>query len=332
MDHRMFSRGLSGRAIRVSLLGVMALGASATMSLGAEGWRAGAPMMTARAFAGAALVGDDLYVIGGDSTSGPRSLTEIYDIKGDIWRASAALPVGLQQFGIATLDNRLYVAGGLQAGAEDANEASPSDGVWMLDPRVGTWVRAPSLPSARVGLALVAAGGKLYAMGGRGASPELIYVFDPETNAWSTAKARLSSERVDAAYVPLGNQIYVIGGRVGGAAISRVDLLDTGDGSWRSVAPMPAAREGHVAALLNGVIHVTGGETLSPPKTYADHFVLDVKTGSWSRMDPMPVPRHGSVAAADDNRFVVIGGSPGAGVYTVFTESDVVDIFETQAD
>ncbi|MBI1262271.1 MAG: hypothetical protein GC184_11155 [Rhizobiales bacterium] len=332
MDHRMLSRGGARRWLYASLLALAMLGTGASTALAAEGWRSGAPMMTARAFAGAALVGDDLYVIGGDSTSGPRSLTEIYDIKGDIWRASAALPVGLQQFGIAALDSRLYVAGGLQAGAQDANDAAPSNSVWMLDPRVGTWTRAPSLPTARVGLALVVAGGKIYAMGGRGADAELIYVFDPGTNQWTTDKARLSSERVDAAYIALGNDIYVIGGRIGGAATSRVDVLDTGNGNWRSAAAMPAPREGHVAALVNGVIHVTGGETLSPPKTYADHFALDVKTGSWSRLDPMPVPRHGSVAAADDNRFVVIGGSPGAGVYTVFTESDVVDIFETRAD
>ncbi|MDO9127346.1 MAG: hypothetical protein Q7U42_10805, partial [Parvibaculum sp.] len=71
----------------------------------------------------------------------------------------------------------------------------------------------------------------------------------------------------------------------------------------------------------------TGGEQRRPPRTYGDHFVLNVASGSWSRAAPMPTPRHGAVAAAMDGKFVVVGGSPGAGVYTVFTESDVVDIY-----
>ena len=70
-------------------------------AVSASGWREGSPMSTGRAFAGGAVLGSDLYVVGGDSTSGPRAVAEIYDIRGDIWRAAPALPVGLQQFGMA---------------------------------------------------------------------------------------------------------------------------------------------------------------------------------------------------------------------------------------
>jgi N-acetylneuraminic acid mutarotase len=81
---------------------------------------------------------------------------------------------------------------------------------------------------------------------------------------------------------------------------------------------------------VDGRIHVTGGELRRPPRTYGDHFVLDLASGSWSKAAPMPTPRHGAVAAASGDKFVVVGGSPGAGVYTVFTESDVVDIYSTE--
>ena len=50
---------------------IVALAASAPAT--AAGWSEGAPMSTGRAFAGGALLGSDLYVIGGDSTSGPRT-------------------------------------------------------------------------------------------------------------------------------------------------------------------------------------------------------------------------------------------------------------------
>ncbi len=44
----------------------------------------------------------------------------------------------------------------------------------------------------------------------------------------------------------------------------------------------------------------------------------------------MPTPRGGGVAAESGDKFVVVGGSPGPGVYAVFTESDVVDIYSTE--
>ena len=79
--------------------------------------------------------------------------------------------------------------------------------------------------------------------------------------------------------------------------------------------------------MLDGRLHVTGGEQRRPLRTYGDHFVLDLAGTTWRRAPSMPTPRHGAVAAAANNRFIVVGGSPGAGVYTVFTESDVVDIY-----
>ncbi|PKQ04532.1 MAG: hypothetical protein CVT73_13305 [Alphaproteobacteria bacterium HGW-Alphaproteobacteria-12] len=264
----------------------------------ATGWSEGAPMSTGRAFAGGALLGNDFYVIGGDSTSGPRTVAEIYDMRGNIWRAAPALPVGLQQFGMAAHGGRLFVSGGYEAPAPQRQdfpasggasglagvvEARDTAGGWVYDPRVGAWVGIADMPSSRAGHGLVAVGGRIYALGGRG----------------------------------------------GGA--SRVWAYDTGTDSWEAVGDaMPAPRSGHVAALLDGKLHVTGGEQRVPPRTYGDHFVLDLADNRWEQAKPMPTPRHGAVAAATEGKFVVVGGSPGAGVYTVFTESDVVDIYSAE--
>jgi N-acetylneuraminic acid mutarotase len=292
----------------------------------ADGWLEGAPMTTARAYAGAAQVGDDLYVIGGSGTSGPRSLTEIYDTVGNIWRAAAALPVGLEQFGIAVSGGKIYVAGGYsQTNTRDgASDDEESDDLWIFDPTVGVWVSGPHMPAPRVGLGLVAAGGKLYALGGKGAQASRVYVYDLHSGAWSVARAAMPAPRTDAAYAVVGDSIYVIGG-FDGHALARVDILDTATGAWRAGPALPTPRAGHVAAVLGGKIHVVGGETISPPRTYPDHFVLS--GAGWDRAASMPTPRHGAVASGANGKLFVVGGSAGAGVYTVFTESDVVDIY-----
>lgn len=316
----------TSRAFMLPALLVVALFAGAPAW--ADGWHEGSPMTTARAHSGGALLGDDFYVIGGGSTSGPRSLTEIYDTVGDIWRAAAALPVGLEQFGIATNGGKIYVAGGYETAASDTDAREiESDALWIFDLSLGAWVSGPAMPEPRVGLSLASVGGKIYAIGGRGPNAGQIFVFDPESSSWTISKASLPSPRSDSAVVVLDGAIYVIGGAVGHVATTRVDIFNPANGTWRAGPALPAPREGHVAAVLDGSIHVTGGQSISPPKTYPDHFVLDAGGSQWRRAAPIPTPRHGAVAAAAHGKFFVVGGSPGAGVYTVFTASDVVDIY-----
>lgn len=325
---QLWRKRVTTRSVLAGLVaGILSLTFAGELQAG-DGWRDGEPMITARSHAGAALLGDDFYVVGGDSTSGPLSLTEIYDMKGNIWRASAALPVGLQQFGMASSAGKLYVAGGLQAGEAEGEPAHATSKVWILDPRIGTWTDGPRLPDARSDLGLVNVGDKLYALGGQGENAEQVYMYDPALDKWQVVGSPMPVARSGAAYVASGKSIYAIGGRIGGTASARVDVFDTASGTWRAAASLPEARAGHVAALVNGRIHVTGGESLSPPKTYADHFVLDAQGKGWTRLAALHVPRHGSVAGAYGNQFVVIGGSPGAGVYTVFTQSDTVDIYD----
>jgi N-acetylneuraminic acid mutarotase len=296
----------------------------------AAGWREGAPMTTARANAGGVLVGDDLYVIGGSSTSGPRSLTEVYDTVGDIWRAAAPLSVGIEQFGIATDGRSIFVAGGYEAAGTDGNDDYESDALWIFDVKSGVWSDGPRMPGWRVGLSLAVVGDKVYALGGRGSAEQRIYVYDQSERAWTVSRVSDPAPRTDSAVIVVDGLIYVIGGKDRNGASARVDIFDPAKGTWRSGPAMPAPREGHVAALLNGEIHVSGGQSINPPRTFADHFVLDLKTNRWRTAVAMPTPRHASVAAVNDGRLFVVGGAAGAGVYTVFTASDVVDIYSTQ--
>ena len=296
----------------------------------AGSWREGAPMTTARANAGGVLVGSDFYVIGGSSTSGPRSLSEVYDTLGDIWRAAAALPVGLEQFGIATDGERIFVAGGFETSGGEGTGDAPSNALWIFDVKSGAWVAGPSMPGTRIGLSLAYVDGKVYAIGGRGYEAGRIFVYDVAKKSWSIARFSDPDPRSSGAAVVVGNSIYLIGGLDSHGASSRVDILDVSRGAFRRGSSLPAPREGHVAALVDGKIHVTGGQSLSPPKSYADHFVLDLKSDNWSQEAPLPTARHGSVAAGTHGKFFVVGGAPGAGVYTVFTSSDVVDIYSNK--
>lgn len=311
-------------------IAVLILLAATGMQAHAESWKEGAPMLNGRVMAASAVLGEELYVLGGDAIAGPRSDTEIFDLKGNFWRATSALPAGVQQAAAAALDGRIYVSGGYKANKERPEKAGgPSRSLWIFNPRIGTWVDGASMPAARVGHGLVAVDDKLYAVGGKGPDAARVTVYDPAENKWSDTGAAIPAPRVEAAYVAAGNSIYVIGGlSASGDAMSRVDIFDVVTGSWSRGPDLPSPRAGHVAVILGNAIHVLGGERRDPPKTHGDHFVMDLdgQTG-WRSSAALPTPRHGAVAAADGGKLVVAGGSPGAGFYSVFTESDVVEIF-----
>jgi len=312
------------RFLKIAFMALAALSAGFGPSW-AAGWKEGQHMPTARAYAGAAVLGDTLYVIGGGGTTGPRSLTETYDLTYKRWGLGAALPAGLQQFGIAVLNGKIYVAGGYKAAdAMAGTQEGETAELWVFDPTVGIWVSRSSMPSARSSFGLLASGSKLYAVGG---DTGAVFVFDPSKDAWSVAKSALPAPRKGAAYAVMGESLYVIGGVQGSAATARVDIYDTAKDSWRSGSALPSPRQGIAAAVIGSEIHVAGGQIVEPPKTYADHFVLNTKTGGWSKSAAMPTARHAAAAIAVNNDFYVIGGSPGAGVYTVFTQTDVMEVW-----
>jgi N-acetylneuraminic acid mutarotase len=80
--------------------------------------------------------------------------------------------------------------------------------------------------------------------------------------------------------------------------------------------------------ILSGKVHVTGGQSIQPLKTFAEHLVLDPKSGSWSPAAEMPTPRHGLASAVLNGDWYVVGGGKGAGVFTAFTASDTVEVFQ----
>src|SRR2546428_11622176 len=75
---------------------------------------------------------------------------------------------------------------------------------------------------------------------------------------------------------------------------------------------MPSRRGGLAAALLDGAIHVIGGETRG--SVFANHEVYDPATDRWTTAPALPVARHGLAAAVVGGRLYVIGGGPPPGL------------------
>src|SRR5437879_9670386 len=130
---------------------------------------------------GAAAAGGRLFVIGGFDAVG-TSLRNVWVFDGSAWSAGPRLPLGLDHTSAAALDDHVYLAGGHSFGRDSAR-------LFRLDG--SSWTELASMHHARGGHALIAAAGKLYAIGGNNAFSDdgQAEVYDPNTRAWTDLRS-----------------------------------------------------------------------------------------------------------------------------------------------
>lgn len=132
--------------------------------------------MTPRIMGAAAFLGNRLYLAGGlrpaNPTYNPGATTqfplgarpefEFLDITGSpmVWRAAEPLSTGRAELALAASKSKIYAAGGVGPGDKAYSL------VEVFDPAAGSWGYAGSMRSPRSSFGLVAAGNKLWAIGG----------------------------------------------------------------------------------------------------------------------------------------------------------------------
>jgi N-acetylneuraminic acid mutarotase len=212
----------------------------------------------------------------------------------------------------------------------------PSKSVWIFDINGKSWSKGPDLPTPRGALTAIAHENKIYAIGGAKnpsySTPELrptvpvenmatTEVLDVATGAWSAAAPMLTARNHHGASL-IDGKIYVVRGRIGSTFIiglsnnvSTNEVYDIAKNTWAAVLGMPTPRSGIGTAVLNGRMHVLGGEAYLNDLvgTYRTHEAFDPKTNAWQRLPPMPTPRHGLAVAEIGGKMYAVSGSNVAG-------------------
>ena len=216
----------------------------------------------------AAVVDGQLYLIGGEAgnPSPGESVFQdrvyVLDDQAGQWLPRASMPTARSGGGAGVIDGKIYVAGGRPPRGHD---------LAVYDPREDQWTVLPDLPTQRNHLAVAAIEGRLYVAGGRfggGVGSEMtdvLEIFDPRTNEWTTGAA-LPAPRAGVASVAANGCLYVIGGEGNDADPRGIfdlnEMYDPGTNTWHSLPPMPLPTHGLTgAAYLDGWIHVPGGAT-----------------------------------------------------------------------
>ena len=252
-------------------------------------WTKKKPMPTPAHHVAVAATGGKLYVFGGGSMSDryPGNWVPInnaweYDPAADTWKALPPMPTargapilacGGTRSGVVIGGASVHPGQPLVAlSASVPHRALPTNEAFDLTTQ--KWETLSPMPTSRNHAAIGVVNGKIYVIGGRlgavfvNSSPtDVVEEYDPATNSWGFAKARMPMPRSGTAYGVYQNKIFVVGGEylhndiVG--TYRDFEAYDPAANEWTSYPPLPIARHGLVGGVTGNKFYVVSGHLQS---------------------------------------------------------------------
>lgn len=235
---------------------------------------------------------------------------------GGSWEKRAPAPLHRSETAAATLDGKIYIAGGLAGPTNFFTGISVSFEVY--DPAADSWKELAAIPKALHHISLASARGRIYMFGGYTALDFIAntrdtWAYDPQQDSWSKA-ADMPAPRAAATVTTINDRIYLVGGVT--AASSQLWTYDPVADKWDTQhAPMPTAREHLTSAVVDGKLYVIGGEVPNPDGTGNETYkrlatveMYDPAADQWTALASMPTPRSSITSAVLNGQIHVVSG------------------------
>jgi N-acetylneuraminic acid mutarotase len=166
-----------------------------------------APVPTARTDARAAVLGGQLYVVGGvNSKHKTVGTLEVYDPVANSWTTGPSMPTPRFDMAVGVINGKLYVAGGEAGGG-------PVGTLEVYDPAMGVWTQKSPMITARTAAAAGVINGLLYVAGGAtaGGPVATLEAYDPMADSWGSLASMGTAQAYGGGAV-LNGQLYVVSG------------------------------------------------------------------------------------------------------------------------
>jgi N-acetylneuraminic acid mutarotase len=187
------------------------------------------------------------------------------------------------------------------------------------------WASKAPMQEARSGLGVAVVSGKIYSIGGAGATgfSSTNEEYEPATDTW-TCKAPMPTPRSDFGIAIYENKIYCIGGYIKGSPPTGVnaaavnEVYDPATNTWTTKTPMPTARLNLRANVVNGKIYLIGGIPI-PDTGRTLNEVYDPASDTWTTKAPIPTGVDLYASAVVGSKIFVI-------------KSGLTQIYDTESD
>jgi N-acetylneuraminic acid mutarotase/fibronectin type 3 domain-containing protein len=297
----------------------------------------------------AAVLGDEILIIGGEGGGNTYEEVDAYHPATNSWRELAPMITPRHGIQAAVCNGGVYIAaGGKTQGGNDPSNAHevffmgterPCEPDEPEDFSIVQWSQASQAPQGLAEAQGAAVDGKLYVFGGYTSwSPLTVsdqgHVYDPATNTWSTLPTAMPERLTHGGTAVDGRDIYIAGGYPGrdptGQTFSTTNVwkYNVDSASWTAMPSLPEARGAGAMVRLGRTLHFFGGANAGRQDA-SDHWTLDLDGGSaWQEAEPLPTARNHLGAMVLDGKIYAIGGQQGQDHNAVYF--DTVEVFDPQ--
>ncbi|KAL9657568.1 hypothetical protein ABK040_000995 [Willaertia magna] len=276
-----------------------------------------------RGFHSCTLVGDKLYIIGGDNRLIFFKDVCIFDLKSKCWiklSEKAYLPVPRTGHTTVLFGNKLYLFGG-------KNMNYYTSDLYIFDLSTHTWEKEELskkkvVPRAAHSCCVI--DNKMYVFGGittfqidgKSTSDYLdtLSIYDFSQKKWKNVKKKGQSPTARAGHAccVIEKNIYVFGGRQGTKLLNDLYKFNIDTEKWTKInakGEIPLTRAGHTITSYKEKIILFGGSDWK--KYFSDVFVFDTPTRTWVKCiskGMIPLGRFWHTAVLHEDNLIIYGG------------------------
>ncbi|XP_066145529.1 kelch-like protein 10 [Euwallacea fornicatus] len=245
-----------------------------------------------RAYHGTAVVGFNIYVIGGFDGMDYFNSCRCFDAVLKTWREIAPMHARRCYVSTAVLDNQIYAMGGYD-GHHRQNTAE------KYDYKTNQWTLIAPMNMQRSDASACTLDGKIYITGGFNGQ-ECMHsaeVYDPELNQWSLI-APMRSRRSGVSCIAYHDQVYVIGGFNGISRMCSGEKYNPQNNVWTGIPDMYNPRSNFAIEVIDDMIFAIGGFNGVTTIYHVECF--DEKTNEWYEATDMNIYRSALSACVID--------------------------------
>lgn len=263
---------------------------------------------TGRSRAVAMVLGSDLLVCGGLTSSGTTASILRLDLATGHVSSFGVLARAVHDAGGAVLSDAAYVFGGGSSVAEATiQRVGPS----------GPATTIGRLPAARADLVAVSIGGEIVIVGGGTTAGPDGRILATTDGIHARVLGRLLVPVRYPAVAVLGGLVYVLGGATAAGDTTAIQVVDPASGSVRLLGHLPRPLSHASGLVLDGSILVAGGRSAGTAQ--AELWRLDLGTGGVSTVGRLPYAVSDAAAVVVGGLGELIGGETSGPIATLIT-------------
>lgn len=270
-------------------------------------WAISRDLPQPRANMASAIVGLNLYQIGGQTEAGVGNEVNIYRLDERTWFTGAPKLTPVTDAGAVVLAGEIYVLGGRLASGELTGV------VEAYSPLNDGWRPVSSLPAPAAGGLALANDNFIYYFGGfDGDTPTAnSYRYDPAGQTWETLPPMQLARAGSTGGVLMG-RLYVAGGTDGEQALAGCEWFDPAEMAWSTCPDMAQPRVNAGAAVVLNKLYVFGGQAAGE-EGFGE--VYDPAEESWERVNTPMLAEHpgwaGMGVVSVETKIYALGGQDG---------------------